>query len=186
MKRDFLEGLGLEKEVIDSIMVEHGKSTNELRTEVSTLETENTNLTNQLNQRDSDIESLRKDSGTSDEIKQQLEKWESDYKDLEAKSQADIAETRLNSAIDLAFTKEGAKNIKATRALLDFDKLELSEDGSVKGLDDQLNALKESDGYLFPDEQATNDRPQIVSEGNPQAADNAKSNPFAEKLAKYQ
>ncbi|MHC5407331.1 phage scaffolding protein [Listeria seeligeri] len=186
MKREFLEGLGLEKEAIDSIMSEHGKSTNELRSKVTELETEKGSLAEQLTQRDSDIDSLRKDSGTSAELKTQLEKLQSDYKEMETKSQADLAETRLNSAIDLAFTKEGAKNIKATRALLNFEKLELGDDGTVKGLDDQLAALKESDGYLFPESEESNDRPRIVNEGNPQALDNSQNDPFAAKLAKYQ
>ncbi|MBM5707371.1 phage scaffolding protein [Listeria ivanovii] len=186
MKREFLEGLGLEKEAIDSIMSEHGKSTNELRSKVTELETEKGSLAEQLTQRDSDIDSLRKDSGTSAELKTQLEKWQEDYKNLETKSQADLAETRLNSAIDLAFTKEGAKNIKATRALLNFEKLELGDDGTVKGLDDQLAALKESDGYLFPEQEESNDRPRIVNEGNPQTLDNSQNDPFAAKLAKYQ
>lgn len=56
---------------------------------------------------------------------------------------------RKKAAIELALTKAKAKNAKAAVALLDVDKLELQEDGSIKGLDESLEALKKSDAYLF-------------------------------------
>jgi hypothetical protein len=40
MKREFLEGLGLEKDTIDKIMAEHSKSTESLKTANETLKTQ--------------------------------------------------------------------------------------------------------------------------------------------------
>ncbi|MVN68858.1 scaffolding protein, partial [Listeria monocytogenes] len=64
MERDFLKELGLEKETIDSIMVEHGKSIQNEKDKVTSAEAERDGLKSQLAQRDDDIEALKTDSGT--------------------------------------------------------------------------------------------------------------------------
>lgn len=63
-----------------------------------------------------------------------------------------MAEVRKNAAIEMAIAKAKAKNTKAVKALLEADKLEVNEDGTIKGLDEQLTKLKESDPYLFEEE----------------------------------
>ena len=56
------------------------------------------------------------------------------------------------------------KNIKAVKALLDIDALKYNEaDNSVIGLNEQLDKIKSSDAYLFPDYQ---EPPRIVAGGN--------------------
>ena len=40
-------------------------------------------------------------------------------------------------------------NVKAVKALLNLEGAEIAEDGSIKGLADQIAALQKSDGYLF-------------------------------------
>lgn len=45
-----------------------------------------------------------------------------------------------------------AKNNKAVQALLELgDDVELADDGTIKGLDEKIKALKKSDAYLFDD-----------------------------------
>lgn len=67
---------------------------------------------------------------------------------LKAKDAA-ILQTRRDSAIQLALKDAKAKNAKAALALLDTNKLELQEDGTIKGLSDALEGLKKTDAYLF-------------------------------------
>ena len=50
--------------------------------------------------------------------------------------------------LDVAIAKSNPKNAKALKALLEIKNIKL-EDGKLTGLEDQLTALKESDGYLF-------------------------------------
>ncbi|MEY6548799.1 phage scaffolding protein, partial [Listeria monocytogenes] len=64
---------------------------------------------------------------------------------------AKLVETRKGAALDLALANAKARNPKAVKALLDNDKLELTDEG-LKGLDEQLGALQESDAYLFAQE----------------------------------
>lgn len=65
MKRKFLEDLGLEKDVVDSIMAENGRDieaakadAKTLEAKVSTLESENSGLKSQVSDRDKQLEKL--------------------------------------------------------------------------------------------------------------------------------
>lgn len=123
MKRDFLKDLGLEKEAIDSIMEENGKDieaakgdVKSLESKISTLESDNATLKKQVEDRDSQLETLKNSTG-----------------DVEA-----------------ALTGAKAKNNTAVKALLkDLDKAEFAEDGTIKGLAEQIESLQQSDAYLF-------------------------------------
>lgn len=66
---------------------------------------------------------------------------------------AELAQLRLDSAVDAALTKAGAKNFTAVRALLDLEKVSLDESGRLNGLSEQLEAVKKSDSYLFNEQE---------------------------------
>ncbi|EAC8094284.1 TPA: phage scaffolding protein [Listeria monocytogenes] len=166
MERDFLKELGLEKETIDSIMAEHGKSIQNEKDKVTSAEAERDGLKSQLAQRDDDIEALKTDSGTSKSLKTQLETLQDNYETLKKDSEAKLVETRKGAALDLALANAKARNPKAVKALLDNDKLELTDEG-LKGLDEQLGALQESDAYLFAQE--SEKVPKFGFSGNPKA-----------------
>ena len=91
---------------------------------------------------------MKKSSSSNEELTKQLETWETKYEeDTQALGQR-LKDQELQSAIKLDVIQSGAKNAKAVIALLETDKLEI-EDGKVKGLDEKITALKESDAYLF-------------------------------------
>lgn len=104
-------------------------------------------LTEQLGERDTQLEELKKVD---------VEKLQETIADLETKNkeQADAfaierKNERLNNAVELALTASRSKENKAAKALLDLDKLELGDDGEVKGLSEQIDAIKESSPFLF-------------------------------------
>ena len=69
--------------------------------------------------------------------------------ELKAKDD-EIRRVKVNAAVDAALMAAGAKNVVAVKALITgLDDMELSEDGSVKGLAEKIAAVKKSDGYLF-------------------------------------
>lgn len=108
-----------------------------------------TDLRKQLSDRDKDIAALKKSTGDNEELSKQLTDLQSKY-DTETKQlQSKIQQTALGAALDLGVTKAKGKNAKAIKALLDTSKLSLKEDGTVEGLDTALEALKQSDSYLF-------------------------------------
>lgn len=74
--------------------------------------------------------------------------YEAKKKEIEANSKAEIEKVRLDSKIDLAINNAKAKNVKSVKANLDLDKIKLDGD-KLLGFDDQIEALKKSDAYLF-------------------------------------
>jgi len=74
--------------------------------------------------------------------------YEAKKKEIEDNSKAEIEKVRLESKIDLAINNAKAKNVKSVRANLELDKIKLDGD-KLLGFDDQIEALKKSDAYLF-------------------------------------
>ncbi|MCS5465559.1 phage scaffolding protein [Enterococcus lactis] len=148
MKREELKELGLTDEQIGSIMALHGVTVNELNSRVSTAEQQATQYQEQLEKNQNELNDFKANAKGNEDLTKQLEDLQSRFDEIKTSSEQQIADLKKSSAIDLALTQAGAKNIKAAKALLDSESLELTDEG-LKGLDEQLAALKESDGYLF-------------------------------------
>lgn len=142
MKRSFLEELGLEKESIDKIMDENGKDVEKAKGSLADVQAERDELKKQISERDSQLETLKKASGNSEELKKQIEELQADNKRI-----------KLDNAIDKALTGAKAKNVKAVKALLNLENPELAEDGTIKGLDEQIKTIKKDNDYLFESEE---------------------------------
>lgn len=156
MNREFLEGLGLEKEVVDSIMAKHGQSIQSKNTEITT-------LTTQLADRDADLTALKADKTSDSELQTKLTDLQEKYTNETQALNDKIAKEKLNSSVELALVQAGSKNSKAVKALLDFEALEVSDEG-VKGLEDQLKTVVEENPYLFHTEDTS--KGQFSKPGN--------------------
>ena len=74
--------------------------------------------------------------------------------DLENSITAKDKETekvKFDFKLEAKMKEIGAKNAKAIKALIDMEQVKLSESGELEGFDTQIEALKESDAYLFED-----------------------------------
>ena len=154
MKRVQLEELGLTDEQIGSVMALHGTTVNELNSNVATAEQQANQYKEQLDANQSELDALKKSAKGNEELTTQLSELQEKYNQAKSDSETKIAEIKKTSAVELALTQAGARNIKAAKALLDNEKLELSDEG-IKGLEEQLTALKESDAYLFEQDTST-------------------------------
>lgn len=149
MKREFLEGLGLEKEKIDSIMAEHGKTVESHKSKQTELKESLDELQKQLDNRNKDLKDLKKKAEGSDELKTQLADLETKYNQDKADFDAKLKETQLSSALKLALAGK-VHDADLVTGLIDKTKIELGEDGNVtKGLDEQIKTLQESKSFLF-------------------------------------
>lgn len=144
MKREFLKGLGIPDDQIDSIMSEHGNTLNGLKTERDNLQTELGSLKDEIKTRDGQIEALSKTAGTSEQLTQELERVKMENADWQNK----YSKSQLQANVKLAAAKD-ANDVNDILYFVNMDELKLNEDGSVEGLDDQLSKLKESKPYLF-------------------------------------
>lgn len=66
--------------------------------------------------------------------------------------------------MDKALAAGGAKNVKAVKALLDLTDAKLSDDGTVKGLSEQIQKLQagEDSKFLFAEKQQTQNQQQLT------------------------
>ncbi len=110
---------------------------------------ENKTLKTQVADRDKQLETLKASAGDNEELKKQIETMKRQNADQEKAHKAEMAQLRLDNAIDAALTAAGAKNSKAVKALIDVSKVKLEEDGKLTGWDDQIKAVQKSDNYLF-------------------------------------
>ena len=103
-----------------------------------------------VRERDKQLEDLKKSTGVNEELKKQIETLQEENKTTKQKYESDIKKMQIDNAVQSALKDAGAKNVKAIMALLkDIDKAELAEDGTVKGLVDQIQELQKSESYLF-------------------------------------
>lgn len=119
---------------------------------------ENKTLKTQVTDRDKQLETLKASAGDNEELKKQIETMKQQNADQEKAHKAELAQIRLDNAIDAALISAGAKNGKAVKALIDVSKVKLGEDGKLIGWDDQIKAVQKSDAYLFNAKQQNNFR----------------------------
>lgn len=100
--------------------------------------------------RDGQLETLKNSTGDVNAMKQQIADLQKANKDAADAHAAEIKQLKIDSALDIALGDAKAKNKIAVKALLkDMDKAEFAEDGTIKGLAEQIEALQKSDSYLF-------------------------------------
>ncbi|TDM31249.1 hypothetical protein ETH98_01295 [Macrococcoides caseolyticum] len=137
MRRKFLEDLGLEVETINEIMKEHGKTVGRKDTQIDELEKDLENRDKQL-----------KDLESNPKIDPELQKKVNEYSEENKKLKDERRDIILNAAIEVATAKD-AHNPKAVLKLIDRESLDVQDDGTIKGLDEAISSLRETDSYLF-------------------------------------
>ena len=119
---------------------------------------ENKTLKTSVSDRDKQLETLKGSAGDNEELKKQIEAMKQQNADQEKAHKAELAQLKLDNAMDAALTAAGAKNGKAVKALLDVSKVKLGEDGKLAGWDEQIKAIQKTDAYLFNAKQQNNFR----------------------------
>lgn len=151
MKKEDLLKLGLDDETATKVAA---ASSEELKTYVPKFRFDEVNTAKKtaedlVKERDQQIETLRTSAGATEDLKQQIATLQAENKAKDEQHAAEMKALRVDSAVNAALSKAGAKNLKAAKALLDLENAELAEDGSVKGLDDQIKALTEAEDSKF-------------------------------------
>ena len=166
--REFLNGLELDSETIDTIMAEHGKLVTKDKEKIQKLQ---------------------------DELKTTKESLENNTKDVDKQVQDALAKERKNNEIKMELVNK-VHNVDITMSQLDLDKVVIDEKtGKIKsGLKDQLDELRKTNGFLFiSDDNGSNNNNQSRQafvkgatpkdgEGSPQT-NLSKAEQFAKGLA---
>ncbi len=98
-----------------------------------------------------DLNDLKNSNGDISTLKATIEQLQKDKKSDKEAYEKELATIRLNNAVETALTAAGAKNNTAAKALLaDFVKdAKAEEDGTVKGLAEQIKSLASADATAF-------------------------------------
>lgn len=166
MQREFLQNLGLSDEQVQAVLTQYGKSTNEIKGKLAQAEEQATALQRQIGDRDKQLKKLEKTAGDNQELAQEIDKLRKENEQRSKDFQVKIAEQAKDFAIGNALRDAGAKNIKATRALLDMDKVSVGEDGQLFGIAEQLDELQKTDAYLFAQKQEEKKPVNLFAGGN--------------------
>lgn len=159
MKREFLEGLGLEKEAVDKIMAENGADLEREKAKTTAAKADLADVQEKLGATQAELDGLKKAGGDVAVIQQQLTELQDKYNTETEQYKAQLAERDYSDAINraiagkaLKFSSKSAE--KAFVAALKEKKLEL-KDGELSGLDDFIKAQREADPEAFaPDKPA--------------------------------
>ena len=153
MKREDLTKLGINDEsIINEIMKLHGLDIEGHKSKLSDAETNIANLTKQVEEANTAIAGFK--TMDVEGMKKSVTEWETKYTTLQQESADKLARTHFDYDLTTALTAAKVKNVKAARALLDEATLKHNaEKHSFEGLDEQLNKVKETDGYLFDGQQ---------------------------------
>lgn len=115
----------------------------------SKLKGQKEDLEQQLATANSTITDLKKATKGHVDLQQKLTDYESKIQTLQKESETKVRNLTLDHAIEKLLTTNNAKHVDLLKAQFDRDKLEVGEDGVIKGLDDQFKTIKESYSDLF-------------------------------------
>lgn len=104
-----------------------------------------------ITERDSQLETLKQASGDTKALQDQITQLQADNAKKDKDHAAELKALKITNAVDLALSTARAKNNTAVRALMaDFiSKADIAEDGTVKGLDDEVKKLVEGKDTAF-------------------------------------
>ena len=145
MTKEELKALGLTDEQVTKISEDYGKNYvaksqfNEKNEALKNAEKEKGELSKQ-------IEGLKKNNDSNADLKKQIEAMQAAAKTMETEHATQLAQMKLDAAVERSLTTAKAKNTKAARALKDA---KLDEKGEVVGLSEKIKELQKSDAYLF-------------------------------------
>lgn len=113
--------------------------------------TELTNAKNTIKERDTQLETLKKSTGDTKALQDQITQLQTDNANQKKAHEAEMKALKIGNAVDVALTGAKAKNNTAVKALMaDFlTKAELADDGTVKGLDDEIGKLVKGEDTAF-------------------------------------
>ena len=125
------------------------------KTRFNEINEENKTLRKSVSDRDNQLEDLKKSSGDNAALQQQISDLQKQNAEQQKAHDAELAQLKLDNAVEIALSGAKAKNGKVVKAALDMSKMKIGEDGKLSGFEEQIEALKKSDGYLFDAQEQT-------------------------------
>lgn len=119
-----------------------------------TVNTELGTIRTQLGERDTQLAELAEKAKGNDELSNTVAQMQQANEAREQEFAAALQKERLNAAIKLALVQANAHDPNTVMPLVKTEGLELQEDGTVKGLEEQLQTLGTEKAFLFATDKA--------------------------------
>jgi len=154
-----LEALGItlteeQEKAISTEAPKHVVPKDQYNTKVTELKT----ATDTVKDRDKQLEDLKKVDAEG--LQKKIDELQEANKTAAEKHEAELKQIKLDNALEKALLGAKAKNPLTVKPLLQLDAVELLEDGTLKGLDEQLKKLTEADDTKFLFNTETNQKQQ--------------------------
>lgn len=124
-----------------------------------------------ITDRDGQLEKLKGSTGDLEQLKNQIADLQKQNKADKEAYEAEMARIRMDNAVNTALTKSRAKNNTAVKALLEkfLKDAKLDEDGTVKGLQNEIDTLRnnEDTSFLFHEQQSSQNKISGMHPGTP-------------------
>lgn len=150
MKREYLEKLGLDKEMIDKIMAENGKDIESEKSKVAAKEQELETIRENLTKANETIESYK--GMNIEEIQKSAEDWKTKYEGMEQ----ELTEVKNNARLEKEIAGFDTIDSDVLLKLINQEDL-VYKDDKIHGLEDQITKIKEGKPYLFQEEKRESD-----------------------------
>lgn len=106
----------------------------------------------QIADRDKQLKTLKDQVKGNDDLQSKIEALQAENSKQKESYEGKIYQMKVDNALEKALTAAKAKNAAAVKAMLGMDKYELADDGTIKGLDDALAAVKKDNPWAFEEE----------------------------------
>ena len=155
MRREEFEALGIEKSLAEKAAEASKK---ELEGYVSKEEYDAeqqkcTQLESTVSDYEKQLDTLKTAAGDNEELKQQITTLQEQNKQKDTEYKKELDALKMTNAIKMAIAVT-AQDSDIVAGLVDRNKLILSDDGKVTGLEEQLKTIKESKPFLFKQEES--------------------------------
>ena len=160
--------LGLTEEQAKEVFALRGKELNADKSALETITQERDSLKDQLQKAEKQVEHLTSLEGISAKQQEAIDELQAEYDKYKNEAAAELAQTKKISAITLALKDTNAHKPDRLMKFIDVDAIQLDDNGTPQ-IDEVINGLKESDPYLFKQEDGK-PSPTFLPSGNPQAS----------------
>lgn len=152
-----------------NILVDSKKNSKYIeKSKLDNAEQQITDYKKQLKDRDTQLKDLKikvKEGKTVEELQKEIETKENENKKIKEEFENKLKEKDFNYALEKALDQANVYNSRTIKALLNLDNVKLDGETFI-GLTEQLEALKESDSYLFKKENDKGDDDFAGGTGN--------------------
>ena len=153
--REFLRGLDLDKETIDTIMAEHGKLITEAKEKTQELE-------NKVKDYESKIEELSSKAETNTKVQEELETLKKQIAEEKKQKEQEDLEATLNKNVLEAIGDKEFVNERTKNAIINEVKTALQDKANVgKSAKDIFEAITKDSTDIFKNKNELKDMPDI-------------------------